>query len=66
MSESVRNGAVSGEVDQVAAEVVAEITDRLHAGERVDAEAYLACHPELADRLRRLLPALAVVDGFSS
>jgi WD40 repeat protein/serine/threonine protein kinase len=66
MSESLRGGAVSGSVDRLAAEVVAEITDRLHAGERVDVEAYIARHPELADRLRCLLPALALLDRFSS
>jgi serine/threonine protein kinase len=58
--------AAPAEVDRLAAEVVAEITDRLHAGERVDVEAYIARHPELADRLRRLLPALAILNGFGS
>jgi serine/threonine protein kinase len=66
MSELLTNGAVSGELDQVAADVVAEITDRLHAGEPVDVEAYAARHPELADRLRRLLPALQILDRLSS
>jgi WD40 repeat protein/serine/threonine protein kinase len=66
MSESIRNGAGCGEAEQLAAEVVAEITDRLHAGDPVDVEAYIAGHPELADRLRRLLPALQVLDAFSS
>src|SRR5262249_48132273 len=59
------NGAVSGQIDEVAAEVVAEITDRLHAGQHVDVEAYIAPHPGLADRLRRPLPALQVLDAFS-
>jgi serine/threonine protein kinase len=66
MSESVHSVAAPAEVDRLAAEVVAEITDRLHAGERVDVEAYIARHPELADRLRRLLPALAILNGFGS
>ena len=35
MSEPFSAGVVSGEVDRLAAEVVAEITDRLHAGERI-------------------------------
>jgi tetratricopeptide (TPR) repeat protein len=66
MSQSLTDGAMSAEVDRVAAEVVAEITDRLHAGAPVDVEKYIARHPELADRLRRLLPALQVLDHFSS
>jgi hypothetical protein len=57
---------VSESIDRLAAEVVAEITDRLHAGEPVDVEEYIARRPELADRLRRLVPALQVLDGISS
>jgi serine/threonine protein kinase/tetratricopeptide (TPR) repeat protein len=66
VSESVRNGAASAEADQLVAEVVAEVTDRLHAGEAVDVEEYVARHPELADRLRQLLPALQMLGHFSS
>jgi WD40 repeat protein/serine/threonine protein kinase len=46
------------------ANVIAEITDRLQAGEPVDIEAFLARCPEHADDLRRLLPALALVDAL--
>jgi serine/threonine protein kinase/Flp pilus assembly protein TadD len=46
------------------ADVIAEITDRLQAGEPVDIEAFLARCPEHADDLRRLLPALALVDAL--
>ncbi|HEX5269051.1 MAG TPA: hypothetical protein VFW33_01125, partial [Gemmataceae bacterium] len=66
MSESLRAGAVSGEVDRLLAEAVAEITDRLHAGEPVDVEAYIGRHPELADRLHPLLAALDLLARFSS
>ena len=66
MSESSRAGTVSGEVDGKAAEVVAEITDRLHAGEPVDVAEYLARHPELEDRLRPALAALDLLAQFSS
>ena len=66
MSESLSAGAVAGEVDRLVAEVVAEITDRLHAGEPVDVEEYIARHPELADRLRPLLAALDLLARFSS
>jgi serine/threonine protein kinase/Flp pilus assembly protein TadD len=66
MSESLHAGAVSGGIDQQVAEVVAEITDRLHAGEPVDVEQYMARHPELADRLRPLVAALDLLARFSS
>jgi WD40 repeat protein/serine/threonine protein kinase len=66
MSNSLPNGAVSGKVDHIMAEVVAEITDRLHAGEPVDVEEYARRHPDLADRLRRLVSAMQVLDHFHS
>jgi serine/threonine protein kinase/Flp pilus assembly protein TadD len=66
MSESVRGSAVSGDVDRLVAEVVAEVTDRLHAGQPVDIEHYAARHPELAERLRGLVPALQALAHFSS
>jgi serine/threonine protein kinase len=66
MSESLPAGALSAEVEQRVAEVVAQITDRLHAGEPVDAGQYLARHPELADRLWPLLAALDLLGRFAS
>ncbi len=66
MSDSLSAGAVAGEVDRLVAEVVAEITDRLHVGEPVDVEEYVTRHPELADRLRPLLAALDLLARFSS
>jgi serine/threonine-protein kinase len=66
MSEVLRPASLSQQTDQVLADLVAEITDRLHAGERVDLEEYLARCPEYAERLRRLLPALEVLDGLPS
>jgi serine/threonine protein kinase/Flp pilus assembly protein TadD len=66
MSEPSSASVVSGEVDRLAAEVVAEITDRLHAGEPVDVAKYLTRYPELADRLRPLLAALDLLAQFSS
>ena len=66
MTESVRSSPASADIDRLAAEIVAEITDRLHAGEPVDIEAYTARHPELADRLPQLLPALQMLNHFSS
>jgi serine/threonine protein kinase/Tfp pilus assembly protein PilF len=66
MSEQPSAGAVSGEVERLLAEAVAEITDRLHAGELVDVREHLARHPELADQLRPLLGALDLLARFSS
>src|SRR5262249_37251332 len=43
------------------ADAVAEITDKLQAGEKVDVEQYVAHHPAWAERLRELLPALEVM-----
>jgi tetratricopeptide (TPR) repeat protein/tRNA A-37 threonylcarbamoyl transferase component Bud32 len=47
--------------DAVLADLVAEVTDRLQAGEPVDIEAYAARHPERAEEIRRLLPALELL-----
>jgi serine/threonine protein kinase/Tfp pilus assembly protein PilF len=54
-------GSRSGSIDAVLAEIVEEVTNKLRAGEPVDIETYAGAHPELAERLRRLLPALAVL-----
>jgi serine/threonine protein kinase len=43
------------------AEVVEEFTNCLQAGESVDVESYVQQHPEYAERLRQLLPALALL-----
>jgi serine/threonine-protein kinase len=50
----------------VLANLIAEITDKLEVGEVVDLEELLAQHPERAEELRRLLPALALVDELKS
>src|SRR2546428_13305652 len=42
-------------------DVIEEITAQMHAGQPVDIEAYVQQHPEHADQLRRLLPALQVL-----
>ena len=43
------------------AEVVEEFTNRLQAGESVDVESYIRRHPEQAERIRQLLPALELL-----
>jgi serine/threonine protein kinase/Tfp pilus assembly protein PilF len=66
MSDVLRSMAAREEGDQVLADLVAEITDRLHAGERVDLAEYAARCPDRAEELRRLLPALAVMGELKS
>jgi serine/threonine protein kinase/Flp pilus assembly protein TadD len=51
--------------DVVLAEVVEELTNRLQAGESVDVESYVRKHPEHAERLRQLLPALEMLAELS-
>jgi serine/threonine protein kinase/Flp pilus assembly protein TadD len=41
--------------------IIEELTTRLQAGERVDVEQYIQAHPEYAERLRNLVPALGVL-----
>ncbi|HTU88532.1 MAG TPA: protein kinase [Gemmataceae bacterium] len=50
--------------DSVLAEVVEEFTNRLQRGESIDVESYVRKHPEHAERLRQLLPALALLDDL--
>jgi serine/threonine protein kinase/Flp pilus assembly protein TadD len=56
----------SNEVEAAFADLVAEITDKWQAGSPVDVEAYIVRHPEWAERLRNLLPALAVMAEISA
>jgi hypothetical protein len=51
MIESVQVNSTGSDVGGSLADIVAEITDRLHAGERVALEECLHRHPELADRM---------------
>jgi serine/threonine protein kinase/tetratricopeptide (TPR) repeat protein len=64
MSEALQPSQLNGQADELIAEVVAEITDRLQAGQPVDVEAYVARCPEAAERIRRLVPALEVLEGL--
>jgi serine/threonine protein kinase len=45
----------------VVAEIIEGLVERVQAGERVDVEAVIAAHPEHAEQLRRLLPAVEVL-----
>ena len=45
-------------------DLVEELTDRLQAGDAVDVEAFLGRHPAHAERLRRLIPSLELMDDL--
>jgi serine/threonine protein kinase/predicted Zn-dependent protease len=47
--------------DPVLDDLLADFASRLEAGEAIDDEAYIREHPERADELRRLLPAIAAL-----
>jgi len=47
--------------DLLLAELVEEYTDKVHAGEQPDWQAFLSAHPEREEELRRLLPALEML-----
>jgi serine/threonine protein kinase/Flp pilus assembly protein TadD len=57
------NGTPSA--SSVLAELVDQLTARLHAGESIDWEAEARAHPEHAAELRRLVPALGALDQLS-
>jgi eukaryotic-like serine/threonine-protein kinase len=50
-----------GGADAVLAELLDALTEKLQAGEPVDLEAYARAHPECADELRQMLPALEML-----
>jgi serine/threonine protein kinase len=55
------SGPVSGE-DPVLTDLLEEIANQIQAGVPVDLEAYLEKHPEHAEELRQLLPAVQVLN----
>jgi tetratricopeptide (TPR) repeat protein len=58
MAESLRSVSRDGADDSVLMRVLDEVGDRVQAGLPVDVEAYAQAHPEHAERLRQLLPAV--------
>lgn len=46
-------------------ELVDDITKKMHAGQAVDLETYVAQHPEHGDRLRQILPAMQLLAQLS-
>jgi tetratricopeptide (TPR) repeat protein/serine/threonine protein kinase len=65
MSSKSLQASVSDSVDQAFADLVERLTARLQAGEELDEHLVLAEHPEHAERLCRLLPALRLMAGLS-
>ncbi len=51
----------TGTGDPLLGELIEEVSRKLEAGESVDLDAFIAAHPERADHLRQILPALAVL-----
>ena len=58
MNPSVSRGRDEA-ANPVLDELIAEITDKLQAGQAVDVETYATNHPDLAEELRRALGTLA-------
>src|SRR5215468_4575346 len=52
--------------DPLLADLVERVTSRLQAGDDLDLEAVLTEHPEHADEIRRLFPALAMLGELRS
>jgi WD40 repeat protein/serine/threonine protein kinase len=66
MIPSVANGSPTSSPDQALGVLVDELTARLQAGERIDFQAYLQEHPQYAEQLRQLLPALQMLADLGS
>jgi serine/threonine protein kinase len=61
MSGSSSVTAGTPEEDLLLHDVIEEVSRKLQAGEPVDMDAYVRAHPECADQLRKVLPAVAVL-----
>ncbi len=51
----------TGAGDELLGELIEEVSRQLEAGQAVDLDAFIAAHPERAETLRLVLPALAVL-----
>ena len=56
MTPPANNSSCS--VDQVLDQLVAEITDKVQAGDAVDLDDFIQDYPEHADQMKRLLPSI--------
>jgi tetratricopeptide (TPR) repeat protein len=57
---------LAGGQDPALVELIDELTARLVAGEPVDVDAYARAHPEYADQLRQLVPALRALNELGN
>jgi serine/threonine protein kinase/Flp pilus assembly protein TadD len=65
MNASLAEALRTGSAEQGLAEVIEELTAKLKGREAVDLEACLEAHPQHADELRRLFPALRLLADLS-
>jgi serine/threonine protein kinase len=61
MTPPASAAAQTGPEEDSLARIVEELTTRLQAGESVDVEHFIQAHPEHAERLRDLVPALGLL-----
>jgi serine/threonine protein kinase len=61
MTPPVPTADQTGSAHDSLVRIVDELTTRLQAGEPVDLDPYIAAHPEHAERLRNLAPALGIL-----
>jgi eukaryotic-like serine/threonine-protein kinase len=61
MSPTSQTKSSASKSDALLTELIDEVSARLEAGEPVDLDAFIAAHPERAEALRKVLPALAVL-----
>jgi WD40 repeat protein/serine/threonine protein kinase len=61
MVATSRPRSVAGSSDPVLTDLIDEVSRQLEAGELVDLDAFIAAHPEREEKLRLVLPALAVL-----
>jgi hypothetical protein len=66
MTEALLSSRPSEKTDQILADLVAEMIDRIHAGQSVDLTEYIARCPEKAEQIQGLLPALELLNGLAS
>lgn len=61
MNAAVNHLAQPSAADPVLDDLLAEFGNELHAADAVDMEAFIGAHPERAEALRRMLPAIQVL-----
>nr|MBA3480318.1 serine/threonine protein kinase [Pirellulales bacterium] len=57
-------GARHSQPEGILDQLLEELTNRIHAGKSIDVDVCAGAHPEYADQLRRLLPAMQALNAF--